>query len=168
MHAVCGYPVKSTWLKSICAGNYVGWPLLSIENVYRHYPETEEKPKGHLNQSRKMYTLTNPKWIQPPKQTAQHSEGKEHAAFISNYRKQSKKLTQTKLAASYSITNADTNTSWSWWKLTATQHYLPHWIKGIILRCKEGTSSSSTESNRPESPHNATVSTTNALRAWKP
>jgi hypothetical protein len=24
MHAVCGYPVKSTWLKAIKAGNYIG------------------------------------------------------------------------------------------------------------------------------------------------
>jgi hypothetical protein len=24
MHAVCGYPVKLTWLKAIKAGNYVG------------------------------------------------------------------------------------------------------------------------------------------------
>ena len=29
MHAVCGYPVKSTWLKAIKAGNFVGWPLLN-------------------------------------------------------------------------------------------------------------------------------------------
>ena len=26
MHSVCGYPVKSTWLKAIKAGNFVGWP----------------------------------------------------------------------------------------------------------------------------------------------
>ena len=24
MHAVCGYPVKATWLKAIKAGNYLG------------------------------------------------------------------------------------------------------------------------------------------------
>ena len=53
MHAVCKYPVKSTWIKAIRTGNYVGWPLLSIENVCKHYPEIEETPKGHLNQSRK-------------------------------------------------------------------------------------------------------------------
>ena len=29
MHAVCGYPVKSTWLKAIAAGNFIGWPLLN-------------------------------------------------------------------------------------------------------------------------------------------
>jgi hypothetical protein len=33
MHAVCVYPVKSTWLKAIKAGNYIGWPLLTKQNV---------------------------------------------------------------------------------------------------------------------------------------
>ncbi len=30
MHEVCGYPVKSTWLKAIAAGNFIGWPLLNV------------------------------------------------------------------------------------------------------------------------------------------
>ena len=51
MHAVCGYPVKSTFIKAIRARKYAGWPALSIENVYKHYPKTEETPKGHRNQS---------------------------------------------------------------------------------------------------------------------
>ena len=53
MHAVCGYPVKSTWLKAIAAGNFIGWPLLTVQNVKKYYPETTETPKGHLNQTRK-------------------------------------------------------------------------------------------------------------------
>ena len=53
MHAVCGYPVKSTWLKAIKAGNFIGWPLLNEKNVNKYYPETDETVKGHLNQSRK-------------------------------------------------------------------------------------------------------------------
>ena len=53
MHAICRYPVKSKFIKAICIGNYVGWPLLSVENVYKHYPKIEETPKGHLNQSQK-------------------------------------------------------------------------------------------------------------------
>ena len=53
MHAVCGYPVKSTWLKAIKAGNFVGWPLLTEKNVAKYYPDTDETPKGHLNQTRK-------------------------------------------------------------------------------------------------------------------
>ena len=49
MHAVCGYPVKSTWLKAIRNNHYVGWPLLTVTNVNKHYPETLETPRGHLN-----------------------------------------------------------------------------------------------------------------------
>jgi hypothetical protein len=55
MHAVCGYPVKSTWIKAVKAGNFVGWPLLREKNINKYYPETDKtpKPKGHMNQQRK-------------------------------------------------------------------------------------------------------------------
>eukprot|EP00804_Cyclotella_cryptica_P002334 CCRYP_004053-RC/>CCRYP_004053-RC protein AED:0.43 eAED:0.24 QI:0/-1/0/1/-1/0/1/0/513 len=61
MHAVCGYPVKSTWLKAIKAGNFVGWPLLTEANVKKYYPESTETPKGHLNQTRKNVHSTKAK-----------------------------------------------------------------------------------------------------------
>ena len=61
MHAVCGYPVKSTWLKAIKAGNYVGWPMLTERNVQKYYPETTETAKGHLNQTRKNVRSTKAK-----------------------------------------------------------------------------------------------------------
>ena len=61
LHAVCGYPVKSTWLKAIKAGNFIGWPLLTEHNVKKYYPETCKTPKGHLNQSRKNVRSTKPK-----------------------------------------------------------------------------------------------------------
>ncbi len=61
MHAVCGYPVKSTWLKAIKAGNYVGWPMLNERNVQKYYPETTETGKGHLNQTRKNVRSTKTK-----------------------------------------------------------------------------------------------------------
>jgi hypothetical protein len=53
MHTVCEYPVKSTWLKVIKAGNYVGWPMLTERNVQKYYPETTKTAKGHLKQTRK-------------------------------------------------------------------------------------------------------------------
>jgi hypothetical protein len=53
MHAICGYPVKLTWLKAIKAGNYVGWPMLTERNVQKYYPMTIKTTKGHLNQTRK-------------------------------------------------------------------------------------------------------------------
>ena len=61
MHTVCGYPVKSTWIKAIKAGNFIGWPLLTEKNVAKYYPETTETPKGHLNQTRKNVRSTKPK-----------------------------------------------------------------------------------------------------------
>jgi len=63
MHAVCGYPypVKSTWLKAIKAGNYVGWPMLTERSVQKYYPETIETAKGHLNQKRKNVRSTKAK-----------------------------------------------------------------------------------------------------------
>jgi hypothetical protein len=61
MHAVCGYPVKSTWLKAIKAGNYMGWPMLTECNVHKYYPKTTKTAKGHLNQTRKNVRSTKVK-----------------------------------------------------------------------------------------------------------
>ena len=60
MHAVCGFPVKSTWLKAVKAGNYIGWPLITTKNVTKYYPDSVETPKGHLNQTRKNVRSTKP------------------------------------------------------------------------------------------------------------
>ncbi len=49
MHAVCGYPIKTTRVKAVKAGNFVGWPLLTVKNINKYYPETDETPKGHMN-----------------------------------------------------------------------------------------------------------------------
>ena len=61
MHANCGYPVKSTWLKAVKAGNFIGWPLLIEKNVKKYYPETTETAKGHLNQTRQNVRSTKTK-----------------------------------------------------------------------------------------------------------
>ena len=61
MHAVCSYPVKSTWLKAIKAGSYVGWSMLNEHNIQKYYPETIETAKGHLNQTRKNVRSTKAK-----------------------------------------------------------------------------------------------------------
>ena len=76
MHTDCGYPVKSTWLKAVPARNYVGWPLLSIENVYKHYSKTEEKPKGYLNQSGQNVWSTKPKATPFPETNSTTIQGK--------------------------------------------------------------------------------------------
>jgi hypothetical protein len=61
MHAICGYPVKLTWLKAIKASNYVGWPMLMERNVQKYYPKATETAKGHLNQTRKNVCSTKEK-----------------------------------------------------------------------------------------------------------
>ena len=61
MHAVCGYSVNSMWIKAIKAGNYVGWTMLTERNVARYYPNTNETPKGHVNQFKKNVRSTKPK-----------------------------------------------------------------------------------------------------------
>ena len=61
MHVVCGYPVKSTWVKVVKSGNFVGWPLLTVKNVHKYYLETSETPKGHMAQTRKNVRSTKPK-----------------------------------------------------------------------------------------------------------
>jgi hypothetical protein len=61
MHEVCGYQVKSTWLKAIKAGNYIGWPMLTERNVNKYYPETSEMPKEHMNQMRNNVRSTKAK-----------------------------------------------------------------------------------------------------------
>ena len=76
MHAVCGYPVKSTWMKAVKAGNYVGWPLLTERNVRKYYPETVETPKGHKNQTRKNVRTTRDQ----PTSWAQQQETMEQSA----------------------------------------------------------------------------------------
>ncbi len=74
MHAVCGYPVKLTWLKAIKAGNYIGWPMLTERNVSKYYPdpETSETPKGHMNQTCKNVRSTKAK--QTPLETCDTSQ----------------------------------------------------------------------------------------------
>ena len=61
MYVVCGYPVNSKWLKAMQAGNYMGWPLLTVQNVQKYYPKTTETPKGHMNQTRKNICSMKPK-----------------------------------------------------------------------------------------------------------
>ena len=52
LHAAAGYPIKSTWLAAIKAGNFVTWPMLTTENVNKHYPESNETDKGHMKMQR--------------------------------------------------------------------------------------------------------------------
>jgi hypothetical protein len=52
LHAAAGFPIKSTWLASIKAGNYASWPGLTYANASKYCPSSHETIKGHLSQVR--------------------------------------------------------------------------------------------------------------------
>jgi hypothetical protein len=86
MHAVCEYPVKSTWMRTIRAGSYVGWPMLTEQNVSKYYPVLDETLKGHMNQARKNVRSTKAK--RAPLELAEYPEmrGKKvQDIYISTY-----------------------------------------------------------------------------------
>ena len=51
-HAAAGYPVRSTWLKSIGSGNYSTWPGLTLNNATKYCPAATATLMGHLVQKR--------------------------------------------------------------------------------------------------------------------
>ena len=46
-HAAAGFPTKPTWLIVIKNKQFASWPGLTGDIFNRHYPDTEETPKGH-------------------------------------------------------------------------------------------------------------------------
>jgi hypothetical protein len=52
LHAAAGFPVKSTWLAAIKAGNFASWPGLTYTNASKYCPSSDETVKGHLSQVR--------------------------------------------------------------------------------------------------------------------
>ena len=49
-HAAAWYPVRSTWLKAISAGNYSLWPGLTLANATKYCPSATTTIMGHLVQ----------------------------------------------------------------------------------------------------------------------
>jgi hypothetical protein len=47
-----GFLTKASWLKAICKGNYLSWPLINVKNVVKYFPESEETQKGHMHGQR--------------------------------------------------------------------------------------------------------------------
>ena len=66
LHAAAGFPVKSTWLAAIKAGNYASWPGLTYANASKYCPDSVETTKGHLRQTRQGLRSTKPKPSKPP------------------------------------------------------------------------------------------------------
>ena len=60
LHAAAGHPTKHTWLKAIARGNYNSWPLITVSNVRKHFPESEETQLGHMRGARQGVRGTRP------------------------------------------------------------------------------------------------------------
>ena len=60
-HAAAGYPVRSTWLTSISAGNYSSWPGLTLANATKYCPSAKATIMGKLFQKRQGVRYTKPK-----------------------------------------------------------------------------------------------------------
>ena len=52
LHAAAGFPTKSTRLAAIRKGNYSTWPLITVKNVHKHFPQSEETQQGHMRNQR--------------------------------------------------------------------------------------------------------------------
>ena len=130
MHVVCGYPVKSTWVKAIKARNFVRWPLLNVKNVHKYYPETTKTPKGYMAQTRKDVPSTKSKPFEESDK-AKLVKKKKRDVYIKIY--DVEEFQNTRLPGELRNTIYSNQTgqflkrslchnrsSWSWWKSTAT------------------------------------------------
>ena len=52
LHAAAGFLTKATLLKAIHAGFFTGWPLLTVDNVNKHFYKSVETFKGHIKGQR--------------------------------------------------------------------------------------------------------------------
>eukprot|EP00804_Cyclotella_cryptica_P006783 CCRYP_019522-RA/>CCRYP_019522-RA protein AED:0.43 eAED:0.43 QI:0/0/0/1/0/0/2/0/364 len=52
LHAAAAFPTKSTWLAAIRKGNYSTWPLITVKNVHKYFPQSEETQQGHMRNQR--------------------------------------------------------------------------------------------------------------------
>ena len=111
MHAVCGYPVKTTWVKAVKAGNFVGWPLLTTKNINKNYPKTDETPKEHMNQQRKNVRSTKKRSRNATRR--QHCAEKWSRTFTFARTTRARRPSPIKPANTPRDPSAATNTSWS-------------------------------------------------------
>ena len=47
-HTAAGYPFRSTWIKSIGAGNYSSWPGINLANATKYCPSAKATIMEHL------------------------------------------------------------------------------------------------------------------------
>jgi hypothetical protein len=120
MHAVCGHPVKTRWVKAAKTGNFVGWPLLTVKNINKYYPEMDETLKGHMNQQCKNVRSTKKPFEECNAAAALHLK-KVKDIYARTYN--TNKMTFSDQTSQFPMQSKRVkNTSWSWSKLTATPY----------------------------------------------
>ena len=112
VHACVGYPTKATWLKAIRKGNFVGWPMVTVSNVNKHFPESEETQKGHLNQQRQGVRSTQPKAVDFEEFDKSKTKDKKEKDVYIKVIKMKNTSIPIRPASSQQSRIEDTNTSW--------------------------------------------------------
>ncbi|KAL7537341.1 hypothetical protein ACHAWF_005737, partial [Thalassiosira exigua] len=80
-HAAAGFPVKSTWIDAVRAGNYATWPGLTVEAIQKYYPETNATQEGHMHAQRQGIKSTKKQKLEKEKSVAK-AQPKEHDIFL--------------------------------------------------------------------------------------
>jgi hypothetical protein len=93
-------------MKAVAAGNYIGWPLLTVKNVNKYYPETNETSMGHLSQTRKNVRSTR------PLEMSNTTMLQECVTYKNQFTTQEKPYSPTKQDNSQQGCNEVTSTSW--------------------------------------------------------
>jgi hypothetical protein len=76
LHACCFSPVQDTWLKSIQNGQFSTWPSLTVDNVRKYLPKSDEMVKGHVNHIRQHISSTQPPVTEPTPESEMVEEDK--------------------------------------------------------------------------------------------
>ena len=75
LHAAADFPTKLTRLKAICNGSYLIWPLITVKNVNKLFPESDETQQGHMRGQIQEVGSTKPKKNERPQGVQIISEG---------------------------------------------------------------------------------------------
>ena len=89
IHAEAVFPTKYTWIKSICNGNYLTCPLITVTNVHQHFPESEKTQKGHMQNQRQGLQSTKVHSQLPMQQSGEAKlspEEKKRDVFLAIYK----------------------------------------------------------------------------------
>eukprot|EP00804_Cyclotella_cryptica_P006238 CCRYP_010107-RA/>CCRYP_010107-RA protein AED:0.28 eAED:0.28 QI:0/-1/0/1/-1/1/1/0/563 len=86
LHAAAGFPTKTTWMAAIRRGNYDTWPLVTVANVHKHFPQSEETQQGHMRSQRQGVRSTKTTRHAPPTIPAHTAPSlPHHNIFVKTY-----------------------------------------------------------------------------------